>query len=140
MTTPELIQWLRENSSGVYRPANDAADLLVRLYGRNTALVAALREARDFVNTLLDSTPKDAAALLSNSAEGMDERINRVLNHDAFDIGDNVLAESTDLDLSKYQGIIVEKRVNTDGSALFTVEDQEGDCNDHEAHEIRLAD
>ena len=42
MTTPELIQWLRDNSSGVYRPARDAADLLARMTDRETALVAAL--------------------------------------------------------------------------------------------------
>jgi hypothetical protein len=31
MTTPELTKWLRENSSGVYRPAAEAADLIDRL-------------------------------------------------------------------------------------------------------------
>ena len=31
MTTPELIAWLRENSSGIYRPAAEAADLIERL-------------------------------------------------------------------------------------------------------------
>jgi hypothetical protein len=138
MTTPELIQWLSDNSSGVYRPANDAADLIPRMIERETALVAALREARDFVNALLDSTPEDAAALLSNEAEGMDERINRALGLDAFDLGDNVLAESPQL--SEYQGVIVGKRIETDGLALFAVKDQDGDCWDHEPEEIRLAD
>lgn len=31
MTTPELTKWLRENSSGVYRPAAEAADLIERM-------------------------------------------------------------------------------------------------------------
>lgn len=41
MTTPELIAWLRENSSGVYRPTAEAADLLERYD-------AALREIEVF--------------------------------------------------------------------------------------------
>lgn len=32
MTTPELIAWLRDNSSGVYRPAKEAADRMERMY------------------------------------------------------------------------------------------------------------
>jgi predicted nucleic acid-binding Zn-ribbon protein len=31
MTTPELTQWLRDNSSGVYRPAAEAADVIEQL-------------------------------------------------------------------------------------------------------------
>ena len=31
MTNEELKKWLRDNSSGVYRPASDAADLIERL-------------------------------------------------------------------------------------------------------------
>jgi hypothetical protein len=31
MTTPELIQWLRDNSSGVYRPAAEAAEVIEQL-------------------------------------------------------------------------------------------------------------
>ena len=38
MTTPELTKWLRENSSGVYRPAADAADLIDDLVKRFTKL------------------------------------------------------------------------------------------------------
>jgi hypothetical protein len=26
MTIPQLIKWLKQNSSGIYRPANEAAD------------------------------------------------------------------------------------------------------------------
>ncbi len=28
MNTPQLTQWLRDNSAGVYRPAAEAADLI----------------------------------------------------------------------------------------------------------------
>jgi hypothetical protein len=38
MTTPELTKWLRENSSGVYRPAADAADLIEKLTKQNAEL------------------------------------------------------------------------------------------------------
>lgn len=31
MTTPELIAWLREHSSGIYRPSAEAADLIERM-------------------------------------------------------------------------------------------------------------
>jgi hypothetical protein len=31
MTSKELKRWLRDNSSGVYRPARDAADLIDQL-------------------------------------------------------------------------------------------------------------
>ena len=31
MTNPELTKWLRDNSSGVYRPSREAADLIDRL-------------------------------------------------------------------------------------------------------------
>ena len=106
------------------------------LTARNAELIAALREARDFIEAVMDSS--DPVNLLANSGEDVTDGLNHTLDLDAFDIGDNVLAESADLDLSEYQGVIVGKRVNTDGSALFTVEDQDGTHNDHEAHEIRL--
>lgn len=104
---------------------------------RNVELITALREARDFINALLDST--DPTNLLVNSGEDVTDRLNGALGQDAFDIGDNVLAESAEFGLSEYQGVIAKKRVETDGSALFTVEDQDGTHNDHEVHEIRLA-
>lgn len=108
------------------------------LTARNAELIAALREARDFIEAAMDST--DPVNLLANSGEDVTAGINDTLHLDAFDIGDNVLAESAEFGLSEYQGVITGKRINTDGSALFTVEDQDGDGNDHEAHEIRLVD
>jgi len=38
MTTPELTKWLRDNSSGVYRPAAEAADLIEALVKQNAEL------------------------------------------------------------------------------------------------------
>jgi hypothetical protein len=43
MTTPELTKWLRENSSGVYRPAAEAADLIERLQKLSSALLEDLQ-------------------------------------------------------------------------------------------------
>jgi hypothetical protein len=136
--TDELVQWLRDNSSGVYRPANDAADLITRMIERETALVAALRLARDYIDTLLDLDEKDATDTLGNMGENITKHLNSALGLDAFDLGDNVLAESPQL--SEYQGVIVGKHIETGGLALFTVKDQDGDCWDHEPEEIRLAD
>ena len=114
----------------------EAALRLTEIYDRNTALVAALREARDFIEAVMDSG--DPASLLINSGEDVTARLNDALHLDAFDIGDNVLAESANLDLSEYQGLIVGKREDRDGTPLFAVEDQEGNCRDHSAEEIRL--
>lgn len=43
MTTPELTKWLRENSSGVYRPAAEAADLIEDLQKLSAALLEDLQ-------------------------------------------------------------------------------------------------
>lgn len=43
MSSKELCQWLRDNSSGIYRPSARAAD-------RIELLEEALREARDWIN------------------------------------------------------------------------------------------
>ncbi len=40
MTTPELTKWLRENSSGVYRPSTEAADLIETLVKQNVQELA----------------------------------------------------------------------------------------------------
>lgn len=42
MTTPQLTQWLRDNSAGIYRPAAEAADLIDQLTARNALLTRAL--------------------------------------------------------------------------------------------------
>lgn len=134
MNTPKLIQLLRDDA-----PVGqnlEAVNRLEQLYDRNVALVAALRESRDFIEALLDSS--DPANLLMNSGENLTTTQNNVLHLDAFDVGDTVLAESADLGLSEYEGIIVAKKIDTNGAALFTVRDQEDNGNDHEAHEMRL--
>ena len=43
MKTHELTKWLRENSSGVYRPAAEAADLIERLQKLSSALLEDLQ-------------------------------------------------------------------------------------------------
>ena len=138
MTTPELIQWLRDNSSGIYRPANDAADLITELTDRETALVTALREARDYIQSLLDSTIEEAGDHLVNNGEDVTMAIGKALGHRAFDLGDDVVAESPQL--SEYQGVIAGKHIDEDGTILFSVKDQDGHRWEHEPEEIRLAD
>jgi hypothetical protein len=46
MTTPELTQWLRDNSSGVYRPAAEAADVIEQLQRERDRLEEALKKIR----------------------------------------------------------------------------------------------
>jgi hypothetical protein len=50
MTTPKLIQWLRDNSSGVYRPAAEAADLIERLQSERDSAVAAINDCVSWAN------------------------------------------------------------------------------------------
>lgn len=38
MTNRKLIEWLRQNSSGIYRPSAEAADLLERLLNEREAI------------------------------------------------------------------------------------------------------
>ena len=113
---------------------------LIQLYDRNTALVAALREARDYLDSLLNATPEEAIDFLTNNGEDVTDELSDALHIDAFDVGDTVLAHSTDLDLSEYEGVITSKRITLTGLALFTVTDSEDNGNDHEPHEMRLAD
>lgn len=44
MTTSEITKWLRENSSGVYRPAAEAADLIERLQKLSSVLLEDLQQ------------------------------------------------------------------------------------------------
>ena len=137
MNTPELIQWLRDNSSGVYRPANEAADLLTQMATREATLIAALRGARDYLDRLLSSSPIETEHL-SREMPQIVTALNAVLHLDAFDLGDDVIAFGNGL--HAYQGVISGKRTQTDGSPLYTVEDQNGDHHDHELAEVRQAD
>jgi len=107
---------------------------------RNVALIASLRLARDYIDTLLDLDEKDATDALRNMGKNITKHLNNALHLDAFDVGDRVIAESADLGLSEYEGVITSKRHASDGLALFTVTDSEDNGNDHEAHEMRLAD
>ena len=47
MTNDEIKKWLRDNSSGVYRPSRMAADLIERQEQQIALLVGALRIAAD---------------------------------------------------------------------------------------------
>lgn len=49
MTTPELTKWLRENSSGDYRPAAEAADLIDRLVEVMRGAVACSEHQKDCI-------------------------------------------------------------------------------------------
>jgi hypothetical protein len=44
MTNTELCKWLRENSSGIYRPANEAATVIELLEAENEKLKNFIRE------------------------------------------------------------------------------------------------
>lgn len=44
MNTPELIQWLKDNSSGDYRPSREAAELLEKTLKEKEALISALEK------------------------------------------------------------------------------------------------
>ena len=50
MTTTELTKWLRENSSGVYRPAAEAADLIEKLQSERDSAVAAINDCVTWAN------------------------------------------------------------------------------------------
>lgn len=62
--TPELCAWLRENSSGIYRPAAEAADRIERLENalktiikiENKAGYDEIEEAREIATIALDTT------------------------------------------------------------------------------------
>jgi len=56
MTTPELTQWLRDNSSGVYRPAAEAADVIEQLQRER-------KEAREELATMTAQRDRLAEAL-----------------------------------------------------------------------------
>jgi len=82
MTTPQLTKWLRENSSGIYRPAAEAADLIDRLvreleintqeidsYGEpgSNFRICSYCQAESGAGVLDKGIPHDADCILSNS-------------------------------------------------------------------------
>lgn len=44
MNPADLIEWLRQHSSGAYRPSAEAADLIERLIKQNDALRSELQQ------------------------------------------------------------------------------------------------
>lgn len=59
MNTPKLTQWLRDNSSGVYRPAREAADLIERQQVIICRLIEALPQKRDWLDPELEQAAKE---------------------------------------------------------------------------------
>lgn len=62
MTTPELTKWLRENSSGVYRPAAEAADLIEDLVSKFTNLDKPKRSGDPMLDSVLGTPNADFRA------------------------------------------------------------------------------
>ena len=59
MNTPELTKWLYNNSSGVYRPAREAADLIERQQIIICRLIEALPQNRDWLDSDLEQAAKE---------------------------------------------------------------------------------
>lgn len=49
MNQAQLCKWLRDNSSGIYRPAVDAAAEIEQLQSRLNGAISALKDFRDYV-------------------------------------------------------------------------------------------
>jgi hypothetical protein len=54
----ELIKWLRDNSSGVYRPSNEAADRLADALYVIRGILTDLPQKRDWLNPELERAAK----------------------------------------------------------------------------------
>jgi len=54
----ELIKWLRDNSSGVYRPSNEAADRLADALYVIRGILTDLPQNRDWLNPELERAAK----------------------------------------------------------------------------------
>jgi Mg2+ and Co2+ transporter CorA len=68
--TLELTQWLRDNSSGFYRPAAEAADVIEQLKRERDEA----REQRDEAREKLDRGLKENRDLWSSNAELIEQR------------------------------------------------------------------
>ncbi len=97
-----------------------------------------LRQTRDFLTLLLTSTPDAATDLLTNHGEDVLASFQTALGAEAFLTGENVLASPEDAQTSEFMAIVKAVRPNTDGTPLFTVEDQEGECFDATAAELTI--
>lgn len=79
MTNKELTQWLRNNSSGVYRPAALAADVIEELEKKNSTVRGALfnlleqvyqmREMFDDSDGTIASAVEDAEEALGSTED-----------------------------------------------------------------------
>lgn len=57
-TNAELIKWLRDNSSGVYRPSNEVADRLADALYVIRGILTDLPQNRDWLNPELERAAK----------------------------------------------------------------------------------
>jgi len=62
MSNDEIKTWLRENSSGIYRPATEAADLIERLERENARLMSERQEWKTVVGGETFTTTDKATA------------------------------------------------------------------------------
>lgn len=95
-----------------------------------------LRACRDFLASVFDSTPDEATDLLTN--HGIEElvKLNEALGDEAFKKGDNVLASPEAATFIDFMAIVIDVK-SSENEVLFTVRDQDGDCWDCEAGELR---
>lgn len=102
--------------------------------------ITALLEARDFLHRVATLPAKESQDLLFNHTEDLIARLNAGLGVDAFKEGDSVLVtpSETNLATESFVGHVTGKRLDTDGSTIFRVADQDGEAFDCEVSELQL--
>lgn len=63
MNTTQLVQWLRDHSSGIYRPSRDAAELIEQLERENNQLRAYVAELEEQCDSIGLQKAQHAAGL-----------------------------------------------------------------------------
>lgn len=53
MTNRKLIEWLRQNSSGIYRPSAEAADLIEQLIAERKSICGICEQLQDSPQSFL---------------------------------------------------------------------------------------
>jgi hypothetical protein len=71
-TNAELIKWLRDNSSGVYRPSNEAADRLADALYVIRGIITDLPQNNDWLNPELERAAKLLISL-DNAEQSRDD-------------------------------------------------------------------
>lgn len=70
MNQNELKQWLRDNSSGIYRPALEASDAIEKLERENASLKVELERAKEDRNRIAKQVRNNLLAEL-RASEGV---------------------------------------------------------------------